>query len=221
MTPEAEMTAPEKPKPSALDRFEIGAAVLLALATIATAWSGYQATRWGAETTEATAAANAARFAATRASDLANAQTQIDVATFMQWVDAYALNETMLADFYYARFRDEFEPAVQAWVATKPLQNPDAPLTPFAMPEYKLAAREEAEGQDAITRVKSEELRRNIQRQSNYVLCVVLFAIALFFAGTSARVSTRSLRLATLGLGTAVFLGTLVWIATFPVSLSV
>ena len=128
---------PQKRRPSALDRFEIAATVLLALATVATAWSGYQSTRWGAETTKATAATNAARFAATRASDLANAQTQIDVATFTQWVDAYALNETMLADFYYARFRDEFEPAVKAWVATKPLKNPDAPLTPFAMPEYK------------------------------------------------------------------------------------
>ena len=67
-------------------------------------------------------------------------------------MDAYALDQTMLADFYYARFRDEFEPAVKAWVATKPLKNPDAPLTPFAMPEYKLAAREEAERQDEIAR---------------------------------------------------------------------
>jgi hypothetical protein len=195
--------------------------VLLALATVATAWSGYQATRWGAETTEATAAALAARFAATRASDTANSQTQIDVATFTQWVDAYALNRTMLADFYYARFREEFEPAVKAWVATTPLQNPDAPLTPFAMPEYKLAAREEAERQDAIAAAKSEEMRRNIQRQSNYVLGVVLFATALFFAGTSTRVSSRSLRLTILGLGVVLFVGTVVWIATFPVSVTV
>jgi len=194
--------------------------VLLALATIATAWSGYQATRWGAETTEATAATNAARFAATRASDLANAQTQIDVATFMQWVDAYALNQTMLADFYYARFREEFEPAVQAWVATKPLENPDAPLTPFAMPEYKLAAREEAERQDAISAETAAEVRRNVERQSNYVFGVVLFATALFFAGTSTRVSARSLRLAILGVGLVLFVGTITWIATFPVSVS-
>ena len=175
----------------------------------------------GGETTKATAATNAARFAATRASDLANSQTEIDVATFTQWVDAYALNETFLADFYYARFRDEFEPAVKAWVATEPLKNPDAPLTPFAMPEYVLAAREEAQRQDEITEVKSAEVRRNIQRQSNYVLGVVLFATALFFAGTSTRVSTRSLRLTILGMGVILFVGTVVWIATFPVSLSV
>ena len=40
----------------------------------------------------------------------------------MQWVDAYARGETELVNFYRARFRDEFKPAFNAWVATKPLQ---------------------------------------------------------------------------------------------------
>ena len=213
---------------SALIFVEVGATILLAMATIATAWSGYQATRWGGETTKASGAANASRIAATRADDLANAQTQIDVATFSSWADAYAQGGipvaetgTTLADFYFARFREEFKPAIQAWIATMPLKNPDAPLTPFEMPEYKLVAREEAARQDAITEVKSAEVRRNIQRQSNYVLGVVLFATALFFAGTSTRLSTRSLRLAVLGVGVVLFVGTLIWIATFPVSVTV
>lgn len=213
---------------SALIFVEVGATILLAMATIATAWSGYQATRWGQETTKAQSASNASRILAARADDLANSQTQIDVATFSSWVDAYAQGgvplaetDTTLADFYYARFREEFRPAVEAWIATMPLRNPDAPLTPFEMPEYKLAAREEAARQDAITEVKSAEVRRNIQRQSNYVLGVVLFATALFFAGTSTRLSARSLRLTVLGLGVVLFVGTLIWIATFPVSVTV
>jgi hypothetical protein len=208
-------------KRTALDRFEVAATLLLALATVATAWSGYQATRWGGETTKATAATNAARFTATRSSDLANAQTQIDVSVFEQWVDAYATNDTFLADFYFARFRPEFKPAVEAWIATMPLQNPDAPLTPFTMPEYVLEARQEAERQDQIATEKSAEARQDIQRQSNYVLGVVLFAISLFFAGTSTRTSSRPLRLIILGMGCTVFFGTLIWIATFPISVSV
>jgi hypothetical protein len=210
----------EQPKRSALDRFEIVATVLLAAATVATAWSGYQATRWGGETTKASAATNAARIAGSRASDTANTQSEIDVATFTQWVDAYARNDTFLRDFYFARFRAEFKPAVEAWIATQPIQNPDAPLTPFAMPEYVLAAREEAARQDEIAETKSAEVRRNIQRQSNYVFGVVLFATALFFAGMSTRVTSRPLRIAILGIGCALFLGTIVWIATFPVSVS-
>jgi hypothetical protein len=206
---------------SALDRFEIVATVLLAVATVATAWSGYQATRWGGETTKAASANTAARVAASRASDLANAQTEIDVSTFEQWVDAYAGNDTFLADFYFKRFREEFRPAVDAWIATMPLQNPDAPLTPFAMPEYVLAARQEAQHQDQIAEVKTAEVRRNIQRQGNYVLGVVLFATALFFAGVSTRSSHRTLRLIVLGFGCLVFISTVIWIATFPISLSV
>ena len=46
------------------------------------------------------------------------------MATFTQWVDAYARNESELRDFYFRRFRSEFKPAVEAWVATEPLQEP-------------------------------------------------------------------------------------------------
>ena len=124
---------------------ELVATVLLALATVATAWSGYQSTRWNGEQAKAGARANALRIDSAKAAGLANSQTEIDVATFTQWVNAYAQEQTELADFYFKRFREEFRPAVDAWVATRPLQNPDAPLTPFAMPQYKLAARAEAD----------------------------------------------------------------------------
>lgn len=39
-----------------------------------------------------------------RAQSLAEAQTQVDLATFIQWVDAYALERAELADFYYRCF---------------------------------------------------------------------------------------------------------------------
>ena len=68
---------------------------------------------------------------------------------------------------------------------------------------------------------RRRRVRRNIQRSTNYVLCVVLFAAALFFAGISTRFESDRLRAACLGMGMFVFLGTLVWLATFPVSLSV
>ena len=124
------------------DRVEVVATVLLAAAAVATAWSSYQATRWNGEQTKASSQTNAIRIDAARAQGLAEAQTQVDVATFTQWVDAYAQGETELADFYFKRFRAEFKPAVDAWVATRPLRNPDAPLTPFAMSQYRLAARD-------------------------------------------------------------------------------
>ena len=211
------MTRPERSSSGV----ELLATVLLALAAVATAWCSYQATRWNGEQAKAGAAASAARFQAARAADLANAQTEVDVATFSQWVNAYARNETKLADFYRARFRPEFAPAVEAWIATKPLMNSDAPLTPFRMPQYKLAATAKADRLDKQAEVLAAGVRRDLQRASNYVLGVVLCAVALFFAGMSAKLSSRQLRLAMLVLGCLVFLGTVAWLATFPVSLSV
>ena len=148
------------------DWVELAAMLLLALAAVATAWSSYQANRWNGEQVKAGARTNAIRIEAARAAGLANAQTEVDVATFMQWVDAHARDETELTDFYLRRFRKEFKPAFNAWLATDPLENAGAPLTPFAMPEYQLAATEDAERLDAEAEVSAATVRRNIQRSS-------------------------------------------------------
>jgi hypothetical protein len=203
------------------DRVELVATVLLALATVATAWSGYQSTRWNGEQAKAAARANAFRIESAKSAALANSQTEIDVATFTQWVNAYAQRQTELADFYFKRFRREFRPAVVAWVATRPLKNPDAALTPFALPQYRLESQAEADRLDAESELYAAQARRNIQRASNYILGVVLFASALFFAGMSTKLTSLKLRVTMLSIGCAVFLGTAVWIATSPVSVSV
>jgi hypothetical protein len=143
------------------------------------------------------------------------------VATFTQWVDAYARREGQLADFYFRRFRKEFKPAVNAWLATRPLANANAPLTPFAMPQYRLAARADAERLDRRAEELSAMVRRNIQRSTNYVLGVVLFAVALFFAGMSTKLPSRARVRPCSSSGCVVFAGAAAWVATFPVSASV
>jgi hypothetical protein len=203
------------------ERLEVVATVLLALATVATAWSGYQASRWNGEQAKAFARATGARIESSKAANLASAQTQVDVATFTQWVNAYALDQTELADFYFARFRAEFKPAVDAWVATRPRRNPDAPLTPFAMPEYRVAALAESERLETVAEGWSSTAQENVQRATNYVLGVVLFASVLFFAGISTKLRTPVLRRLLLGFGLAIFLGAVAWLATFPVSVTV
>ena len=203
------------------DWVEIGATVLLAFAAVATAWSSYQANRWNGEQAKTSGMVNKTRIEAARASGLANAQQQVDVATFMSWVDAYARGETELVTFYATRFRPEFKPAFNAWIATKPLKTKGAPLTPFAMPQYRLAARAEADRLDQKAEVLAAEVRQDIQRSSNYVLGVVLFAVALFFAGMSTKLPSAGPRKAMLVVGCLLFVGTVIWIATFPVSLAV
>ncbi len=200
---------------------ELLVTVLLVVAALATSWSSYQATRWNGEQAAAAGRTNAVRIQAARAQGLAQAQTQVDVATFIAWADADRGGDKRLADFYLDRFRDEFQPAYDAWMATEPFTNPEAPPTPFAMDAYQLASRDEATRLDAAAEASAAEVRLDIQRSSNYVLTVVLYAVVLFFAGMSTRFNNRRLRWVMALAGCAVLVGALAWIATFPVSLKV
>jgi hypothetical protein len=200
---------------------EFATTMLLAAAAVATAWASYQAARWHGKQAEAQSASIAARVESTRASNTANREAEIDVEIFIQWIDAYAQGKTELANFYRRRFRDEFKPAFAAWLATKPLLNRGAPLSPFAMPQYELAAMTEADRLEAEATAASVEVKDDIQRADDYTLTVVLFATSLFFAGISTRLRDRTSRVAVLGMGYVLFLGAAIWIATFPVTVAI
>ena len=215
------MTASAVAPPRDRDWVEIVATVLLSVAAVATAWSSYQSARWNGEQAKTASRVNATRVEAARAQGLAEAQTEVDVATFIQWVDATAHDDLSLKDFYEERFRDEFKPAFEAWLATDPLTTAGAPPTPFAMPEYELEAEDQAKELDAQAEVLAARVRRNIQRSTNYVLGVVLFAVSLFFAGISTKLSGKGSRIALLVIGSIVFLSTAAWIATSPISVAI
>ena len=215
------MATPAEAQDDRRSRQELLATVLLVVAALATSWSSYQATRWNGEQAAAAGRTNAIRISAARAEGLARSQTQVDVATFIAWADADQRGETKVADFYVERFRPEFRPAYDAWMATRPLSSPGAPPTPFAMDEYQVASKNEAERLDAAAEASGAEVLLDIQRSSNYVLTVVLYAVVLFFAGMSTRLQNRRLRWVMTIAGGVVLLGALGWLATFPVSLAV
>ncbi len=141
----------------ATNRLELFATVMIAMATVLTAWSAFQSTKWGGVQANSYAGAGAARTESAKASTRAGQLAVIDVTAFEQWVAAYAdeirldpessrgpngeyvPDPAELSGFLYTRFRDEFKPAVKAWVATRPLENSKAPPTPFAMKQYVLA----------------------------------------------------------------------------------
>jgi hypothetical protein len=212
--------------PDAVDRsgpdwIEIVATVLLAIAAVATAWSSYQANRWNGEASKASGRVTALRIDAARSQGLAQSQTQVDIATYIQWVNATIETEGDLADFYLERFRDEFRPAFDAWTATNPFEDADAPPSPFAMEEYRLEAGVEADQLDAEAEATAEVVRRNLQRSANYVLGVVLFAVALFFAGISTKLQSRGLKTILLAVGGLMFVGAAAWIISLPMTVSV
>jgi hypothetical protein len=198
-------------------RVELAATVLLACAAVATAWSTYQSTRWRGDQAVNYSKATAARIQSSSAQTRSGQLTQIDIATFIQWVDATVNSKPKLSQFYRHRFRPEFRPAFDAWVATHPRTNPKAPLTPFAMPQYVVAEAVKAEDLNATAGAHAAAADRANKRANDYVLAVVLFAACLFFAGISTKVHSLRQREALVGIGWAVFTGTFVWLIVLGV----
>ena len=216
-----ETEASPKARPSRvelLDRWtEIISAIMLGLVAMATAWSGYQSARWGGVQSTKYSEASALRVESTRASTLAGQQTQIDVAIFSNWINAYADEDKDLEAFYRERFRAEFVPAFEAWLATDPANNPEAPPSPFAMPEYQLAAAQEAQDLEQNASETFEEGREANQQSDDYILNAVILASVLFFAGIAPRFDWLPVRVAVVVVALALLILGIYNIVTYPV----
>jgi hypothetical protein len=90
---------------SRFDRWvEFFSAVVLALATVATAWCAYQSTLWGGDELKFRAAANSATIKASQFSGAALQQTSFQAGLFVQWAAAVSEQNDLLTDFLYQRF---------------------------------------------------------------------------------------------------------------------
>jgi hypothetical protein len=218
----------------ASDRIELIATIIMALAAIATAWCAFQATKWSGIQAIEFSNANAGRVESTRVDAQANTQRAIDVDVFTSWLDAVATEidsgeippvaesgyepaDGTLSAFYYERMRDEFRPALDAWLETEPLTNPDAAASPFEMEEYQLAAAQEADDLLAQSAVDRQDALDANQNGDNYVLATVGFALVIFFAGVSSKLVARRNRWITIGLAIVLFAGGMVAVVLLPV----
>lgn len=156
---------------------------MLSAAAFATSWSGYQSTLWNGTQARLGLAASAMQACATRAAAAAGEARTIDLVTFVSWLAATAGNDARLARFYERRMRPEFAPAFSAWLATRPVVSQNAPAVPFVMPEYRLAADEEAARCDREAKRAAAESQHANNASDNYMLATVVFAVVLFFAG--------------------------------------
>lgn len=193
-------------------------ALILSLAALLTSWNGYQAGRWNGVMAANFSQAGALRVESTRASQLAGRQNQVDLQLFSSWLNAFAGGNQQLADFYRERFRDEFRPAFDAWVASQPLTNSAALPSPFDHPEYRLAANAQAERLEAEAAAAFERGTQANQIGDDYVFNAVLLALALFFAGIANRFAWPPLKAALLGIGLLLLLVGLFAIARFPIN---
>ena len=87
-------------------RVELLAAVVLALATVGTAWSGYQSALWGSDQAVHGQRASKATIRAAHFTDLGEQKFSLHASLFGQWVAAASSGNTALADFLLDRFPD-------------------------------------------------------------------------------------------------------------------
>jgi hypothetical protein len=195
---------------------EFFAAALLALATVGTAWCGYQAARWGGQ--QATHFVEAIG-AYSDSVGLASRATQVEafhVDLFVAWASALSEGNQKLADFLYQRFPPELKAATEAWLALEPLIDPGAPPSPFDMEEYSLPETEESQQMRQLAAESFARASAANQISDNYVLLTVIFASVLFFGGISGKFRTRVIDLAILTIATLVFLVGVVMLFTYP-----
>jgi hypothetical protein len=198
------------------DRLEQWSAALLAAATLATAFSAYEATRWsGQQSTRYTQAGAARTKAATNVSEGYSLVT-IDATLFTQIATAYSDDNQKLVKFLRERLRTEFKPVFDEWVDQEPLTNPEAKPTPFQLPSYEPETLVEAEKFDAEADQLFEEGREANQTSDNYVLATIFFAAVLFFAGLATKFRSRPVITGSLFFATAVFLAGVARLATLP-----
>ncbi len=196
---------------------EIACAIVLSLATTASAWCAYQSKLWGgAQMARANVAVRASRQAAVNT--LAAMQSRaFDASMFISYIQAHVEKQADLENFLARRFRPEMKAAVEAWLKLDPKNNPDAPLSPFHMADYTQKETAEAARQDALAVQAQAGARQARAYSDNYVLLTVMFASVLFFGGIARAFDSRVLRLILAALAMLLFLATLTGLLTMPV----
>lgn len=213
-------------------RFELLEAIILSVAAVLAAWTGFQSAKWSGVQANSYSQAGAARVESTKASTEAGQEITVDVISFTQWLQAaedegllnqepdattpYVPDPNVLSGFLYERFRPAFKVAVNAWVATRPRLNADAPPTPFAMSQYRVDALVKSHRLDQQAEAFSKEARTANQRSDNYVLMTIMFATVLFFAGISSKMDTFRARALLLGAGTTLLVAAMIIVVSFP-----
>jgi len=216
---------------------ELAATILMAIAAVLTAWTAFQSAKWSGVQAVEFSEAGAARTESTVFSTLAGQQAQVDISTFTNWLNAlqgdiragdivapesaaaYVPAADSLSGFLFLRFRDEFKPAVDAWLDTEPFTSPDAPSGPFDTPEYELEASMSAN--DLMTEADDHGVLARVANQNSddYVILTVLAAMVLFFAGLSTKLIRPRNRILALGIGVTLLFVTVVLVLRLPIEI--
>jgi hypothetical protein len=191
-------------------------AVLLSVVALLAAWSGYAAAKWSTESRVGLAESSTARAKASRADLKASAVRNFDSSTFEAWFAAYTAGNQQAMAIAERRFRPGFAAAFDAWRATKPETNPNAPRGPTYMPEYRQPGLRHATALDKQADEAFATGEEAGSRSDRYVRTTVFLASVLFLVGISTRFPLRGGRYALVGLGAVLLVISFVLLLQLP-----
>jgi hypothetical protein len=191
-------------------------AVLLSVVAVLAAWSGYAAAKWSTESRVDLADSTTARSKASRADLKASAVRNFDSSTFNTWFAAYTVGNRQAMAVAKRRFRPGFREAFDAWRATKPETNLNAPRGPTYMPEYHQPGLKEAEALDRHADEAFASGEDAGTRSDKYIRTTVFLASVLFLVGISTRFPLRGGRYALVGLGAVLLVVSFVLLLQLP-----
>ena len=195
---------------------QVGEALLLSLVTIAAAWSGYAAAKWGTESRIEIARSATLRNLASRADLAALSTRNFDSSTFTAWFTAFTLDDPHKQTIAARRFRPEFRVAFDAWMATDPLHNPRAAPGPTYMPEYKLADQAKADALDREAEAASAAGDHAAVVGDEYIRITVFLAAVLFLVGIGSTFKLSNVRYALITVGAVLLILATVLIVRQP-----
>lgn len=180
-------------------------AVLMALATLSTAWCSYQSAAWTRKANRLMNEFNALERRAGLLSVQGMQQATIHTAMFMQLLAAQQAGNEKLVNFYVERFPPDVRKAYDAWLAQKPFENPNADPHPFVPKLYEVPGTREAAETNAKAASSLQAARNAGSVSGQYLANTVLFATVLFFASASGKFEQRRVRVVAFAFAVAVF----------------
>jgi hypothetical protein len=175
---------------TAVDRVvDVASVALISVTAVLSALCGYQSGRWGETQTRLYNVANADRVRSAEAAGRANTLTTIDVTLFLHYISAVDTGNARESAFLLRRMRPEMRPAMNAWLATKPLTNRNAPASPFSMPQYSLRTNAEMRQYEARAAASFAAAQDAARHADDFLLLTVVFAGVSFLAGMSTKMT--------------------------------
>lgn len=181
------------------------AALLMALATLSTAWCSFESAAWTRTSNRLMNEFNALERKAGLLTMQGMQQATIHTGMFMQTLAAHQAGNDKLVNFYVERFPPELRRAYDAWLAERPFENPSADPHPFVPKLYEPPGTGEAGDANAKAANSLKQARKAGNVSGQYLANTVLFAAVLFFASASGKFEQRRVRLVAFVFAAAVF----------------